>query len=58
MKVEIKDGKFTITGEFQAPERSKSGKTYVVASTRGFINAVDDKGKQYSVSLNVITKSN
>ena len=56
MKIEIKDGKFVISGEFQTPERSKSGKTYVVASSRGFVNAVDDKGKQYSISLNIITK--
>lgn len=55
-KIEIKDGKFTIAGDFQTPEKSKSGKTYVVATSRGFINAVDDKGKQYSISFNIITK--
>ena len=55
-KIEIKDDKFIISGTFQTPERSKSGKTYVVASSRGFINAVDDKGKQYSISFNIITK--
>lgn len=55
-KIEIKDGKFVISGEFQPPERSKSGKTYVVATSRGFTTAVDNNGKTYSVSFNIITK--
>lgn len=56
MKIEIKDGKYTITGELQPPQRSKSGKTYIVASTGGFIKTIDDKGKEYSAALNIITK--
>lgn len=56
MDITISNGKFTISGELQAPAQSKSGKTYVVASTRGFINATDDKGKTYSVSINITTK--
>lgn len=56
MKVEIKDGKFVITGDLQSPERSKSGKTFIVATTKGFISVPGLDGKQYSVSLNIITK--
>lgn len=55
MEITIKDGKFTITGELQPPVRSKSGKTYVVASTGGFIKTTDGN-KEYSVALNIITK--
>jgi len=58
MEITIKDGKYTISGQLQPPVRSKSGKTYIVASTGGFIKAVDDKQKEYSVSINIITKEN
>jgi hypothetical protein len=56
MKAEIKDGKFIITGELQPPSRSKSGKTFIVASTNGFMKIIDDKGKEFQVSVNIITK--
>lgn len=56
MDIKINNGKFTITGDLQAPVQSKTGKSYVVASTRGFVNAVDEKGKTYSISLNITTK--
>lgn len=56
MDISISNGKFTITGDLQAPVQSKTGKTYVVASTRGFINATDEKGKTYSISINITTK--
>jgi len=56
MKIEVKDGKFIITGELQPPTASKSGKTYIVASTGGFIGVTDEHGKPYSVSLNITTK--
>ena len=56
MEIKISNGKFTISGDLQAPVQSKTGKTYVVASTRGFVNAVDDKGKTYSISINITTK--
>ena len=56
MEITIKDGKFTITGQLQPPTLSKSGKTYIVAGTGGFINVTDEKGKPYSVSINIITK--
>ena len=55
MEIIIKDGKFTITGQLQPPVRSKSGKTYIVASTGGFMNVQGDN-KQYQVALNIITK--
>ena len=58
MKINIKDGKFTIEGELHEPIRSKSGKSYIVASTSGFIKAINDKGKEFSVSINIITKDN
>jgi hypothetical protein len=35
MKAEIKDGKLIVTIDMQAPTRSASGKTLVVASSRG-----------------------
>lgn len=56
MTIEIKDGKYIITGELQPPVRSKTGKSYIVASTGGFMKIIDDKSKEYSVSLNIITK--
>ena len=56
MEIKIQDGKYTINGELQPPVRSKTGKSYVVASTGGFIKVVDNKGKEFSVALNIITK--
>ena len=56
MELKIQDGKYTITGELQPPVRSKTGKSYIVASTGGFMKVVDDKGKEFSVALNIITK--
>ena len=56
MEIKIKDGKFSINGELQTPRPSKSGKTYIVASTNGFINIKGDNGKDYSVSINITTQ--
>ena len=50
---EIKDNNLVITIPLQKPELSSTGKTYIVASTRGFAHttAVVD-GKPVSVSVN------
>jgi len=51
-----KDGVFTIKGTIQPATRSKSGKTYIVATTGGFINVQSEDGRRYAVSMNIITK--
>ena len=59
MKIEIKDGKFIITGELNPPVRSKAGKSFIVQSSNGFVKAIDTvTSKEYAVSLNIITKTN
>lgn len=53
MKVSIKDGKLIIEIDLQTPTPSASGKTLVVASTRG--NTVTDvkvDGKPVTIGLN------
>ncbi|MDT9545722.1 MAG: hypothetical protein RI826_00010 [Chlorobium phaeovibrioides] len=53
MKVEIRDGKLCIEIDLEKPTPSSSGKTLVVASTRG--NAVTDvlvDGKPVTIGLN------
>jgi len=53
MKVEIRDGKLCIEIDLEKPTLSTSGKTLVVASTRG--NAVTDvlvDGKPVTIGLN------
>ncbi|HCD36807.1 hypothetical protein EKD00_07600 [Chlorobium phaeovibrioides] len=53
MKVEIRDGKLCIEIDLEKPTLSSSGKTLVVASTRG--NAVTDvlvDGKPVTIGLN------
>lgn len=53
MTVEIRDGKLCIEIDLEKPSPSSSGKTLVVASTRG--NAVTDiriDGKPLTIGLN------
>ncbi|TCD46833.1 hypothetical protein [Chlorobium sp. N1] len=53
MHVEIRDGKLCIEIDLEKPAPSSSGKTLVVASTRG--NAVTDvkvDGKPVTIGLN------
>lgn len=53
MKTEIKDNQLIITIDLQTPTLSASGKTLVVASTRG--NVVTDvlvQGKPVTIGLN------
>ena len=57
MKVEIKDNKLYIEIDLQTPTPSSSGKTLVVASTRG--NTVTDAmidGKPVTIGLNAYIK--
>jgi len=58
MKIEIKGNKWTISGEIspKTSAPSKSGKSLVVATTNGFTSVKDEKGIEYKVSLNIITK--
>lgn len=57
MKLIIKDGKFTITGDIEKdPQLSGSGKSLVLATTHGFIVAQDDKGEEVKLSINLIKK--
>lgn len=57
MKVEIKDNKLCIEIDLEEPKPSSSGKTLVVASTRG--NVVTDvlvNGKPVTIGLNAYIK--
>lgn len=57
MLVEIRDGKLCIEIDLEEPKPSASGKTLVVASTRG--NAVTDAridGKPVTIGLNAYIK--
>ena len=57
MKVEVKDNKLFIEIDLEKPTPSSSGKTLVVASTRG--NVVTDaqvEGKPLVVGLNAYIK--
>ncbi|MDD5007850.1 MAG: hypothetical protein PHC68_05520 [Syntrophorhabdaceae bacterium] len=57
MKVEVKDNKLFIEIDIEKPTPSSSGKTLVVASTRG--NVVTDaqvEGKPLVVGLNAYIK--
>lgn len=53
MKATIKDGKLIIEIELETPTPSASGKTLVVASTRGNVTtAVTVNGKPVIIGLN------
>ena len=51
MDIKIKGNTMTITCELTAGIRSKSGKSFLIASTNGFVRVADS---DISVSLNVI----
>jgi hypothetical protein len=57
-KIEIlQDGTFRIEGKLDEPERSSSGKTFIVLSTHGNQAVKGGDGKKYMVGLNVFTKA-
>jgi hypothetical protein len=57
MEVEIKDGKLVISIELQEPTPSTSGKTLVVATTRGNVpTGVLIKDKELILGLNAYIK--
>ena len=57
MKVEIKDKKLYIEIDLEAPTPSSSGKTLVVASTRGnTVTTAEINGKPLTIGLNAYIK--
>ncbi len=54
--IELKSGEYAIIGQLQAPVRSKTGKSYIVASTGGFISTESSSGKTYGVNMNITRK--
>lgn len=57
MTVEIRDNKLCIEIDMQKPEPSGSGKTLVVASTRGnVVTTVEVDGKPVTIGLNAYIK--
>ena len=54
MDVKIENGRIIISLPLQAPQSSKSGKTFIVAGTGGFVKTnVQVEGKQVSLAVNV-----
>jgi len=57
MKVEIRDDKLCIEIDLETPTPSSSGKTLVVASTRGnTVTDVEIDGKPVTIGLNAYIK--
>lgn len=57
MNVEIKDGKLCIEIDLEDPKPSASGKTLVVASTRGnTVTTAEINGKRITIGLNAYIK--
>jgi hypothetical protein len=57
MKVEIKDNKLCIEIDLEEPKPSSSGKTLVVASTRGnAVTTAEVNGKPVIIGLNAYIK--
>ena len=57
MKVEIRDNKLCIEIDLEEPKPSSSGKTLVVASTRGnVVTDVQVDGKPVTIGLNAYIK--
>jgi len=57
MKVEIKDNKLCIEIDLEQPKPSSSGKTLVVASTRGnVVTTAQVDGKPIVIGLNAYIK--
>ena len=58
MTAEIKDGKLVITIEMQAPQRSASGKTLVVASSHGNVTTMAQvDGKPVIIGVNAYIRA-
>ena len=58
MQAKIEGQNLVVTIPLQTPTRSKSGKSYIVASTGGFFKTdATVQGQQVSVSLNAIIGS-
>jgi hypothetical protein len=59
LKVEIKGNKLCIEIDLQEPTPSSSGKTLVVASTRGnVVTSAKVDGKPITIGLNAYIKAN
>jgi len=57
MKVEVRDNKLCIEIDLETPTPSSSGKTLVVASTRGnIVTDVEIDGKPVTIGLNAYIK--
>jgi len=57
MDVKVEGTKLIVEIELQSPHRSKSGKTFIVATTNGFVKtSAEVNGKPVSVSLNATIK--
>jgi len=57
MKVEIRDNKLCIEIDLETPTPSSSGKTLVVASTRGnTVTDIEIDGKSVTIGLNAYIK--
>jgi hypothetical protein len=57
MKVEIRDNKLCIEIDLETPTPSSSGKTLVVASTRGnTVTNIEIDGKPVTIGLNAYIK--
>lgn len=55
MNIVIKNNSIIIKGDFDKdPKLTSTGKSHLVAGTGGWIVAVDEKGVQYKVLVNVI----
>ena len=58
MQAQIKDGKLIITIPLQAPTRSASGKTLVVASSRGNVETqAEVEGRRVTVGVNAYIRA-
>jgi hypothetical protein len=58
MKVEIKNGKLLIEIDLETPKRSASGKTLVVASSRGnVVTSAMVNDKPVTIGLNAYIKA-
>ncbi len=57
MKVEVRDNKLIIEIDLEKPTPSSSGKTLVVASTRGnIVTTAEVDGKPITIGLNAYIK--
>jgi len=57
MNAKVEKGKLILEMPLQTPVRSRTGKSFIVLSTRGFVNIPSDEGENYALSLNLIKKT-